>query len=56
VCNLSEISYGAVSSFLTSQSFRLVKLDLSNSNLQDSGVKQLSDSMEKKNCKLEFLR
>ncbi|XP_072235740.1 uncharacterized protein [Leuresthes tenuis] len=41
---------------LSQKSFRLIKLDLSNSNLQDSGVKLVSGVMENPNCELEFLR
>uniref|UniRef100_A0A3B3C5S5 B30.2/SPRY domain-containing protein n=1 Tax=Oryzias melastigma TaxID=30732 RepID=A0A3B3C5S5_ORYME len=41
-CDLSERSYAALSSILSSQSSSLRDLDLSNNNLQDSGVKLLS--------------
>uniref|UniRef100_A0A672HN39 NACHT LRR and PYD domain-containing protein n=1 Tax=Salarias fasciatus TaxID=181472 RepID=A0A672HN39_SALFA len=40
-CGLSERSCGALSSILSSQSSSLTHLDLSNNELQDSGVKRL---------------
>uniref|UniRef100_A0A672HMT8 B30.2/SPRY domain-containing protein n=1 Tax=Salarias fasciatus TaxID=181472 RepID=A0A672HMT8_SALFA len=55
LCGLSERSCGALSSVLSSQSNNLTHLDLSNNELQDSGVKRLSLGLESPHCKLEAL-
>uniref|UniRef100_A0A8C1HA01 Si:ch211-213a13.2 n=1 Tax=Cyprinus carpio carpio TaxID=630221 RepID=A0A8C1HA01_CYPCA len=53
-CNLTDESCSAFASVLSSDSSSLKDLDLSNNNLQDPGVKLLSDGL-KENCKLEKL-
>ncbi|XP_073793400.1 uncharacterized protein si:ch73-286h23.3 isoform X1 [Danio rerio] len=52
-CDLTEESCSALASVLRSDSSSLKDLDLSNNNLQDSGVKRLSDGL--KDSKLEIL-
>uniref|UniRef100_A0A669E5Y1 B30.2/SPRY domain-containing protein n=1 Tax=Oreochromis niloticus TaxID=8128 RepID=A0A669E5Y1_ORENI len=55
-CFLSERSYAALSSVLSSQSLSLKELDLSNNNLQDSDVMILSAALRSPHCTLEILR
>uniref|UniRef100_A0A8C2C5N4 B30.2/SPRY domain-containing protein n=1 Tax=Cyprinus carpio TaxID=7962 RepID=A0A8C2C5N4_CYPCA len=55
-CNLSAQSCGSLSSALQSSNSVLRELDLSNNDLQDSGVKLLFDGLKSPNCQLEILR
>ncbi|XP_051560087.1 NLR family CARD domain-containing protein 3-like isoform X2 [Myxocyprinus asiaticus] len=55
-CNLSGQFCDIVVSALQSPNSLLRELDLSNNDLQDSGVKLISDALKSTNCKLEILR
>ncbi|XP_028297660.1 protein NLRC3-like [Gouania willdenowi] len=55
-CGLSEKSCAALSSVLSSQSSSVKHLDLSNNDLQDSGVKLLCEGLKSPHCKLDYLR
>ncbi|XP_030636218.1 protein NLRC3-like [Chanos chanos] len=55
-CELSEQSCEAVASVLQSVNCPLRELDLSNNDLQDSGVKMLCAGLKNPHCKLETLR
>ncbi len=55
-CNLAAQDCDIVSSALQSSNSVLRELDLSNNDLQDSGVKLLSDGLKSPNCQLQILR
>ncbi|XP_073671206.1 NACHT, LRR and PYD domains-containing protein 3-like [Paramisgurnus dabryanus] len=55
-CNLTAQCCKIVASALQSSDSVLKELDLSNNDLQDSGVKILAAAMKNPNCKLETLR
>ncbi|XP_056310436.1 NLR family CARD domain-containing protein 3-like [Danio aesculapii] len=55
-CNLTVRSCESLSSALQSSNCVLRELDLSDNDLQDSGVKLLSDRLKSPICKLEILR
>uniref|UniRef100_A0A8C1LW54 NACHT domain-containing protein n=1 Tax=Cyprinus carpio TaxID=7962 RepID=A0A8C1LW54_CYPCA len=54
-CGLTEESCSALATVLRSNS-SLKELDMSNNNLQDSGVKKLQSGLEDTNCTLKKLR
>ncbi|XP_051752784.1 NACHT, LRR and PYD domains-containing protein 3-like isoform X3 [Ctenopharyngodon idella] len=55
-CYLTGQCCETVASVLQSSNSRLIELDMSENNLQDSGVKLLSDGLKSPNCQLQILR
>uniref|UniRef100_A0A9J8DBT9 NACHT, LRR and PYD domains-containing protein 12-like n=1 Tax=Cyprinus carpio carpio TaxID=630221 RepID=A0A9J8DBT9_CYPCA len=55
VCNLTAQCCERLSSALQSSNCVLGELDLSNNDLQDSGVKFISDGLKSPNCQLQIL-
>ncbi|XP_042573409.1 NACHT, LRR and PYD domains-containing protein 3-like isoform X2 [Cyprinus carpio] len=55
-CNVTAQDCEIVSSTLQSSDSVLRELDLSDNDLQDSGVKLLSDALKSPNCQLQILR
>ncbi|XP_026052989.1 NLR family CARD domain-containing protein 3-like [Carassius auratus] len=55
-CNLAAQCCERLSSALQSSNCVLRELDLSNNELQDSGVKFISDGLKSPNCQLQILR
>ncbi|KAI2647532.1 Ribonuclease inhibitor [Labeo rohita] len=55
-CNLTAQSCESLSSVLQSSTSCLKELDLSNNDLQDSGVRHLYDGLKSPNCQLKKLR
>ncbi|ROJ35233.1 NLR family CARD domain-containing protein 3 [Anabarilius grahami] len=55
-CNLTVYSCKSLSSALQSSNMFLGELDLSNNDLQNSGVKLLSDGLKSPKCQLQILR
>ncbi|XP_037532706.1 protein NLRC3-like [Nematolebias whitei] len=55
-CNLTEMCCSRLALGLQSKCLILKKLDLSNNDLKDSGVKLICDGLQSSNCTLETLR
>ncbi len=55
-CNLTAQCCESLSSALQSSNSVLRELDLSNNDLQDSGVMFISDGLKSPNCQLQILR
>ncbi|XP_072513934.1 uncharacterized protein [Salminus brasiliensis] len=55
-CKLTMNSWETLCSALKSVNSPLIELDLTNTELQDSGLKLICDGLKSSNCKLEILR
>uniref|UniRef100_A0A8C2FXE7 NACHT domain-containing protein n=1 Tax=Cyprinus carpio TaxID=7962 RepID=A0A8C2FXE7_CYPCA len=55
-CSITEEGYKALASALRSNPSHLIELDLTGNDPGQSGVKELSDLLQVKNCKLKTLR
>lgn len=55
-CKLTEKSCAVLASVFHSKPMYLTELCLSHNELQDSGIKHLSEALQSPNCKLEILR
>ncbi len=55
-CYLTDQCCESLSAALQSTNSSLIELDMSNNNLQDSGVKLLSEGLKSPNCQLKILR
>ncbi|KAL0148778.1 hypothetical protein M9458_055956, partial [Cirrhinus mrigala] len=55
ICNLTDQHCETMASVLQSSNSSLRELDLSNNDLQDSGVKRLCAGLKSPNCQLNIL-